>query len=84
MFSGSIACYRKGMGRSGCIEERRKRQNLTQTLDERVFTRGNSSGNPNRKHKKLSAVEAAVSAAKFEKQRHHAAKRGSLMFGSGD
>ena len=48
-----------------CIEKGRKRQKFAQTLDQRAFTRGNSAGNPNCRHKKLSAVVAAVSAAKI-------------------
>ena len=47
------------------VEERCDRQKLPQAFHERAFTRGNSAGNPNRRHKKLSAVEAAVSAAKI-------------------
>jgi hypothetical protein len=49
------------------IEKRRVRQNLTQTFNECTFTRRNSPGDPNYRHKKLSAVEAPVSAAKFPK-----------------
>ena len=48
------------MSRLVCIEECRDRQKLAQTFDERAFTRGNSAGDPNCRHKKLSAVEAAV------------------------
>src|SRR5215471_2079465 len=47
------------------VEERCDRQELPQAFHERAFTRGNSAGNPNRRHKKLSAVEAAVSVAKI-------------------
>ena len=47
------------------IEECDVRQKLAQTFDESAFTHGNSAGNPNCRHKKLSAVAAAVSAAKF-------------------
>lgn len=61
------------------IEECRGRQKLAQTFDERAFTRGNSAGNPNCRHKKLSAVEAAVSAAKFREQCHHGANRPRLF-----
>ena len=37
----------KRMNRFVCIEDCRDRQKLTQTFDERAFTRGNSAGNPN-------------------------------------
>jgi hypothetical protein len=55
------------MSRFVCIEECCGRQKFAQTFDERALSRGNSAGNPNCRHKKLSAVEAAVSAAKFQK-----------------
>jgi hypothetical protein len=38
------------MSRRICIEESRDRQKLAQAFDERAFTRGNSAGNPNRRH----------------------------------
>jgi hypothetical protein len=62
------------MSRRICIEECCARQKLAQTFYERAFTRGNSAGNPNRRHKKLSAVEAAVSPAKSQKPSHNAPK----------
>jgi hypothetical protein len=55
------------MSRLICIEKCCLRQKLAQTFDERAFSRGNSAGNPDCRHKKLSAVEAAVSAAKLRK-----------------
>jgi hypothetical protein len=65
------------MSRLICIEEFCGRQKLAQTFHKRAFTRGNSTGDSDRRHKKLSAVQAAVSPAKFQKQSRHAPKRGA-------
>jgi len=67
------------MSRFVCIEERGGRQKLAQTFDERAFARGNSTGNPNCRHKQLSAVEAAVSAAKFKKEKSARVKTWQLL-----
>jgi hypothetical protein len=50
-----------------CIEESRARQNFTETVAERALTCRNSTGDSDCRHTKLSAVEAALSAAKFQK-----------------
>ena len=46
------------------VEKSHAWQNFTEVFAEHALTRGNSAGNPNRRHKKLSAVKAAVSATK--------------------
>jgi hypothetical protein len=60
----------KRMSRLVCIEESRDRHELAQTFDERAFTRGNSAGDSDRRHKKLSAVELCQPQISKNKRRH--------------